>query len=45
MASDTSLGAESRQRRQARRMAIVLGLVAIAVYAAYILFSLKHSHP
>ena len=45
MASDTALGADSRQRRQARRMAIVLGLIAVAVYVAYILFALRHGHP
>ena len=45
MASDTALGPDSRQRRQARRMAIVLGLVAVAVYVAYILFALRHGHP
>jgi uncharacterized membrane protein (DUF485 family) len=34
---------ELSRRRQVRRMAIVLGLIAMAVYACYILFMLRHA--
>ncbi len=36
--------ADARQRRQARRSAWLLGLVALAVYAAYLLFAFTHGH-
>jgi len=45
MASSTSVSSDPKQRRQAVRTAILLGLVAVAFYAAYIYYALKHGHP
>jgi hypothetical protein len=44
MARETVLAADPRQRRHVRRTAIMLGLVAVAVYAFYIWYALKHGH-
>jgi len=44
MADQTLPAADARLRRQARRSALRLGLVALAVYAAYIVFALTHGH-
>jgi len=35
---------DARQRRHARRSALLLGLLALAVYAAYLLFAFTHGH-
>ena len=43
MAKDTALAADPR-RRHVRRTAILLGMVAVAVYAFYIWYALKHGH-
>jgi hypothetical protein len=32
------------ERRHARRAALVLGLVAVAVYASFILYAMRHGH-
>jgi hypothetical protein len=45
MAEDISLTVGLRQRRQARRLALLLGAVAIAIYVSYVLFALHHGHP
>jgi hypothetical protein len=45
MAEHTVLAADFRQqRRRARRSALLLGLVALAVYGFYIVFALRHGH-
>jgi len=44
MAEDLSLTIDPRQRRQARRLALLLGAVAIAIYVSYVLFALHHGH-
>jgi hypothetical protein len=44
MAEDTSVAVDARQRRHMRRTALLLGLLAVAVYAAYIVFALTHGH-
>jgi len=43
MAEDTAL-VDTRQRRHMRRSALLLGLLALAVYAAYMVFALTHGH-
>ncbi len=40
----TGAGTMADQRRQIRRTAIGLGLLALALYAAFILFALRHGH-
>jgi hypothetical protein len=32
------------ERRQARRNALVLGLLAVALYVSFILYALRHGH-
>jgi hypothetical protein len=44
MAEDLSLTVDPRPRRQARRLALLLGAVAIAIYVSYVLFALHHGH-
>ena len=44
MAEDTAVAMDPRQRRHMRRSALLLGLLALAVYAAYIVFALRHGH-
>jgi hypothetical protein len=44
MAEGNSLADDPRQRRQARRLALLLGAVAIAIYVSYLLFALHHGH-
>jgi hypothetical protein len=44
MADDTPAAVGARQRRHLRRSALLLGLVALAFYAAYIVFALTHGH-
>jgi hypothetical protein len=45
MAGDISVAPGQQQRRQVRRTALLLGLIALAIYGAYILFALKYGHP
>jgi hypothetical protein len=44
MAEHNSLAVDPRQRRQARRLALLLGAVAIVIYVSYVLFALHHGH-
>ena len=44
MAENGSVAVEPHQRRHMRRSALLLGLVAVAFYAAYIVFALTHGH-
>ena len=44
MAEGNSLVVDPQQRRQARRLALLLGAVAIAIYVSYLLFALRHGH-
>ena len=44
MAEDIALTVDPRQRRQARRLALLLGAVAIAIYVSYLMFALHHGH-
>ncbi|MGA8707880.1 MAG: hypothetical protein WB646_12940 [Steroidobacteraceae bacterium] len=44
VAQDSPLGIIARQRRHMRRSALLLGLVALSFYAAYIAFALTHGH-
>ena len=44
MARGAAVAADSRQRRQVRRTAIVLALVALAFYATFILYAVRHGH-
>jgi hypothetical protein len=44
MAEHDSLAIDPRQRRQARRLALLLGAVAIAIYVSYVMFALHHGH-
>lgn len=44
MAEHDSLAVDPRQRRQARRLALLLGAVAIAIYVSYLVFALRHGH-
>jgi hypothetical protein len=44
MAEDSSVSISARQRRHMRRSALLLGLVALSFYAAYIAFALTHGH-
>jgi hypothetical protein len=44
MAEDSSVAVSARQRRHMRRSALLLGLVALSFYAAYIAFALTHGH-
>ena len=44
MAEQIIPAADARQRRQARRNAVLLGLLALAVYAGYLLFAFTHGH-
>jgi len=41
---DDTAHADERQRRQMRRSALWLGLLALAFYAAYIAFAITHGH-
>jgi hypothetical protein len=41
---DDSVAISTRQRRHMRRSALLLGLVALGFYAAYIVFALTHGH-
>jgi len=44
MADGSSLAVDARQRRRARRSAILLGAVAITIYALYLFYALRHGH-
>ncbi len=44
MAERSPIEGNARQRRQMRRSALWLGLLALAFYAAYIAFALIHGH-
>jgi hypothetical protein len=44
MADQRSLGVEAQQRRHMRRSALLLGLVALSFYAAYLVFAFTHGH-
>ena len=44
MAEQDSLAIDPRQRRQARRLALLLGAIAIAIYVSYVMFALHHGH-
>ncbi len=44
MAEPMVPASDARQRRQARRSALLLGLLALTVYAAYLLFAFTHGH-
>lgn len=44
MAEDSTLTIDPRQRRRARRTALLLGAVAITFYVSYVLFALHHGH-
>jgi hypothetical protein len=44
MAEQTSIGPDARQRRHMRRSALLLGLIPVALYAAYMVFALWHGH-
>lgn len=44
MADKSSLTVDARQRRHMRRSALLLALIPLAFYAAYIMFALKHGH-
>jgi hypothetical protein len=39
----TEPSVDSRQRRQARRLALLLGLLVVAIYAAFIFFSIARA--
>jgi hypothetical protein len=41
---DEMVNADSRQRRHMRRSALLLGLLALSFYAAYIAFAITHGH-
>jgi hypothetical protein len=41
---DNSVAVDPRQRRQARRTAFKLGLLACALYAGFVLYALRHGH-
>ncbi len=38
------MGVDPRQRRQARRLALLLGAVAVVIYVSYLMFALHHGH-
>ena len=42
--TEQPLVAQSRPRRQARRNALMLGALALALYVSFILFALRHGH-
>ena len=44
MAEQGALAVDERQRRQARRTALLLGAVAVAIYAFYLLYAIRHGH-
>jgi len=44
MAEQPAVAVDERQKRHMRRSALLLGLVALAVYAAYLVFALTHGH-
>jgi hypothetical protein len=44
MAEERPLTVDARQRRHMRRSALLLALIPLAFYAAYIVFALKHGH-
>ena len=45
MVDDSTVAVSARQRRHMRRSALLLGLLALAFYTAYIVFALTHGHP
>jgi hypothetical protein len=44
MADKSSRTVDARRRRHMRRSALLLALIPLAFYAAYIMFALKHGH-
>jgi hypothetical protein len=44
MADQSTFGLDARQRRHMRRSALLLALIPLALYAAYMLFALRHGH-
>lgn len=44
MAEDGTLAVDDRQRRQARRSALLLGAVAVIIYALYLFYAIRHGH-
>ncbi len=44
MAEQGTLAVDERQRRQARRSALLLGAAAIVIYALYLFYAIRHGH-
>lgn len=44
MSSETSLVGDRGVRKRVRRTALLLGLLAIAIYSSFVLFSVLHGH-
>jgi hypothetical protein len=44
VATESQVSVDERQKRHMRRSALLLGLLALGVYAAYLIFALTHGH-
>jgi len=44
MAEHGTVAVDERQRRHARRTALLLGAVAVLIYALYLFYAIRHGH-